>query len=1428
MNKLESQFGFLARFMMLLFSVLAVGCGGKDPILGSSGTAASLAPTVTATVPLALTPNVTDVAINTKLTATFSKDIAPATINASSFTVSCPAGNAIAGTVTYIATSRVATFTPDATLPHNTACTATITTAVKDLTGLSLVNAFVWSFVTSVAPDITAPTVTLKVPAPSATDVAFNAKVIATFSEDMDPATINANTIILHGPGSTVVTGTVVYSVGARTATFTPTAPAPLPASTTFTATVTTGAKDLAGNALANNAIWSFTTSVAPDITRPTVTLKVPDAGETNVAINSNVLITFSEDMDPATMTTANILIKDPSATLITGTVTYAVGAKTATFIPANPATLPPSTLLTVTVTTDAKDLAGNALAGDPSALPAASNAVWTFTTGVTPDTTRPLVTVKVPAAGATGIALNAMITATFSEDMDPLFIRESSFTLKAGATPITGIVSYAVGSRTAIFMPSSPLSSSTVYTATLTTNIRDLSGNTLAGNSATPLVANNAVWTFTTGAAPDITPPVVTLKVPAPGAVNVAPNANVLVTFNEDMDPLTITSNTILLQGPGATPITGTITYAVGAKTATFNPTSPATLPTGNLYTVIVTTGAKDLAGNALANNSSWTFSTSATPDTTPPTVTLVVPAAGATNVAFNAKVTATFSEDMDPATITETTFTLKGPGATVIPGIVTYAVGARTATFTPILPLAANTLFTATVTTGETDLASNSLASNKVWTFTTGLTPDITAPTVTNKVPAANAINVATNANVIATFSEDMDPLTITSNTVIIQGPGSAIIPGTVTYSVGAKTATFNPTSPLPTGNLFSVIVTTGAKDLAGNALSNNVIWTFSTGATPDTTRPTITLEVPADGATGVAFNAKVIATFSEDMDPATMVSANFTVKNAGINVNGAVTYAAAARTITFTPATPLPASTLFTATVTTGAKDLAGNALAGDLALLPAASDAVWTFTTGAAPDTTKPTVVLEVPTAGATGVPFNAKVIATFSEDMDPATVSDNTLLLQGPGANAIIGTVVYSVGARTATFTPTTPATLPANTLFTATVTTGARDLAGNALANNVVWTFSTGPAPDTTPPTVISVNPLDLATGICLQKSVNATFSEAMDPFTITTNTITLKVSGGSLVGGTVAYNVGSKVATFTPTSDLLGNTNYTATVTTGAKDLAGNALFSSKIWTFTTGTQACSTAVDLGAAAPFGNLGGPAGTTNQGTLTVIGGDLGSLAVSASAVTGFHDIANDIYTETGSNIGSVNGKIYTCTVSTTGPTAAAVNPVSCNIATQARSAAQTAFNNLAPGALLGGTDPGAGQLGGLTLAPGIYQAAGGSFSITGSDLTLDAQGDANAVWVFQTATTLTVGAPGAPRSIILINGAQAKNVFWRVGSSATINAAGGGTMVGTIIASSAVSISTVGNVALVTINGRAIGLNASVTMTNTVINVPAP
>lgn len=244
-----------------------------------------------------------------------------------------------------------------------------------------------------------------------------------------------------------------------------------------------------------------------------------------------------------------------------------------------------------------------------------------------------------------------------------------------------------------------------------------------------------------------------------------------------------------------------------------------------------------------------------------------------------------------------------------------------------------------------------------------------------------------------------------------------------------------------------------------------------------------------------------------------------------------------------------------------------------------------------------------------------------------------------------------------------------------------------------------------------------------------------------------------------------------------------------------------------------------------LGSAASFGVFGGGAGMTNQGVLTVVNGNIGTTAAS-TLVTGFHD-RNAVFTQTTANIGNVTGTIHTATA----PAGSVPNV----IAAAAALDAQKAFNSLSPAALPGGIDVstlggGAGQLGNRTLAPGVYKSAPGSFAIQSGDLVLDGRGDPNAVWVFQMASTLTVGGPGAafPQSVILVNGAQAKNVFWQVGSHATINAGGGGTMVGTIIASSGISTSTAGNVAIVTLNGRALALHASVTLVNTRINVPAP
>ena len=587
------------------------------------------------------------------------------------------------------------------------------------------------------------------------------------------------------------------------------------------------------------------------------------------------------------------------------------------------------------------------------------------------------------------------------------------------------------------------------------------------------------------------------------------------------------------------------------------------------------------------------------------------------------------------------------------------------------------------------------------------------------------------------------------------------------------------------------------------------------LGTGSVPDL-GPTVISVSPLSETALVAVNIKkVTAGFSKAMDATTLTASSFTLAcPTGTPVVGAVGYDTITRLVTLTlpPGSTLPPDVLCTATVSSTVKDMAGFALGSDYA---------WTFTTGVIADVTAPTVVETINDNGATGVSINTRVGATFSKDVEPTSINVSTFGFM-QGATIVAGTVSSS-GAN-AVFSPSAP--LSPNTTYTATLTTGVMDLAGNAMASPYVWSWTTGATADSIAPTVTKVYPADKATLVATTTAPSATFSKAIDATSINPTNFTVKG-----VSGLVGYNAFSRVATFTPSKTLANNTTYTATLKGGAggvQDISGNTLTSDKVWRFTTAAATVlPPRINLGSAATFGTFGGSAGMTNTGTLTQVNGDIGTTATGTSSIRGFHDKNGDIYTETLANIGAVNGTIYTCTNSVTGPTAAGPNAAACAVATRAARDAQAAY--LALVAMPPGANPGT-NLARLTLAPGVYTSPSGSFIIEGGDLTLDAQGDANAVWVFQMATTLTVGGPGAafPQRIILTGGAQAKKIYWQVGSFATINAAGGGSMSGTIITQAGASFSTVGNTVPVTLNGRILSLGASVTLVNTFINVPAP
>ncbi|TCN50676.1 DUF3494 domain-containing protein [Flavobacterium circumlabens] len=554
-----------------------------------------------------------------------------------------------------------------------------------------------------------------------------------------------------------------------------------------------------------------------------------------------------------------------------------------------------------------------------------------------------------------------------------------------------------------------------------------------------------------------------------------------------------------------------------------------------------------------------------------------------------------------------------------------------------------------------------------------------------------------------------------------------------------------------------------------------------------------PVIESTTPLSNALNVPLGQVITATFNEEMDPSSITSTSFIVTGTS-PIAGTITYSG--KTASFTPQTLLAENTTYTAKITTKAKDVNGNFLQLEY---------VWVFSTGAI---LRPVVTAVDPINNAIAVPLNQTISATFNMAMNPATLNSTTFKVM-QGVTTVTGTISYT--GSTVSFVPASP--LLTNKLYTVTITTGAKNTLDTAMTTDYTWSFTTDSIP-----TVTSTDPMNNAIDVALNQTVTADFSAIMDAATITGTTFTLK-QGTTTVPGTVSYS--GSTASFKPTTSLVLGKVYTATITNGAKSASGTPLANDYVWNFTTMLVApAPIIVNLGTAAMFGAFGGNAGITNQGLNTVINnGSLGTTAAS-TLVTGFHD-GLIVYTETPLNKGNVTGDIFTAPPAPGTATSLA-------IAQKGLLDANAAYLSISPAAKPGGSDPNAGELGGLTLAPGVYKSASGTFKISNGNLTLDAQGDPNATWIFQTASGLTVGiaGPTGAKSVIMINGGLPKNVFWYVGSAATINSAGGGTMVGTIIAKSGVTFSTAGNASQTVLNGRAISLVASVTMVNTTVNVP--
>jgi hypothetical protein len=533
-----------------------------------------------------------------------------------------------------------------------------------------------------------------------------------------------------------------------------------------------------------------------------------------------------------------------------------------------------------------------------------------------------------------------------------------------------------------------------------------------------------------------------------------------------------------------------------------------------------------------------------------------------------------------------------------------------------------------------------------------------------------------------------------------------------------------------------------------------------------------PVVLSTTPPNLASGVDLETTIIITFNESMNPLTITDDTFiltsetnTAGTAAV-ITGVLTYDAPTNSMRFDPTNPLPVNSVFTGRVEPWVKDLMGNALQEPY---------IWTFTTGV-----QPVVISVTPLDLAIGVPVTTNVTATFNIPMTASTLNGASFTVMN-GLTPVAGVVTYT--APTVTFDPTVD--LLEGVTYSVMLHSTIRSALGVPLMTPYVWNFTTIQA---AAPTVISTNPVDLATNVALDSDVTVLFSQTMDGTTLTNTSFTLKLGTVSVAG--LVSTVGA-TSTFNPTENLLSGETYTATITTSAMNSQGVALANEFVWSFDTVAPLGPVTVILNSVEAYGIIAGVGVRNDAGFSEIRNLNVGISPGVRSSITGFPPAI------------VVNGSIH-----------ASDDLVPTGIAATLLAAKQHLVDAYlyAEGATFPAPQTADVDQGGLTLAPGIYKAST-SLLIQNGDLTLDAQGDANAVWIFQVGSALTT-VGGAGGNIILAGGAQAKNVYWQVGSSATI---GDNTIFkGNVLALSDITMNS-GAVA----EGRMLARNGTVVMTST-------
>jgi hypothetical protein len=971
-------------------------------------------------------------------------------------------------------------------------------------------------------------------PAYGAGGVATNTTITLVFNNPLDPATVNSTTlpILIGNSTNQPISGAYALSttnVSNDTVTFTP--DTPFPTSTTIWVGACNGPYDLAGDNAAYNGCYTQLTyfntastiaSGQPAITAFQVMAFSPANGATNVGLRAPVVATFNRSLNLNSVNSSDYALFNGDSQ--SPWCTNYSHSQDGTSIQFNCNPLPSSATLTAFLGSGLTDWNGDAL------TPYTSQ----FSTSYYDSNTNGTIISKRPGNGASGVSVNLPIVLTSNLPINA-GTASSGIQVAQNNVAVPGTVQVLDSGYTLEFTPSVPWTSGALIQWWTNGSLTDTTYNTNI---------NSTSGYFYVAADTGSATPTVQVAVPSSNSSNIPLNAIFDLQFNTPLNPATVSSasQVYLYDGSNGNVIVPATITQPQPNEIRLVPTSA--LP-ANHYIYVNITAALQSTTSMPAAATAWYEYTGTTSDSTTPVVTSAVPMNGETGVGVNVQPGVIFNKSIDPVSVNPNTFQVLN-GATPLAGSYWFNSGNTRVEFVPNAPLPANTNLVMSLN-GVLDPVGNAVTFNS--TFTTGATPDVSAPSIVWTSFTSNE-SIPTNSVIMVQFSEPMDVSTFTTT----QGSNCGnfyiqdtlnnwqCIPTTLTWNASQTVAYLQPTTPLSAGRQYYIYVYSGT-DIAGNQVNG---WStyFYAEFTSATTAPAVINFNPIDGATGLGTNAIIEAQFSAPIDPNFLFGV--TLSQGGSTVTTSPVMSAGNTVLQLVPSVPLKANTIYVLTIA-GVKDPAGNTVA-------TSSDS---FTTGPGYDISAPTVVTLDPPNNAT-VGTNAIVKIVFNKPLNPITVNNNSMVMNLSDSSQWIPlTVTPSANGVEVTLTPQIPLLPNTNYRYYVGYNIDVQDQNGNNGWGGWYY-FNTSSGAATSPLTVTSVSPANGATAIPLNAVVIAHFSALIDPTSWSQNSIQL-MNGATPVAGTVSEPNNQELI-FTPTSALAASTVYTVSVS-GFIDATGNAV---------------------------------------------------------------------------------------------------------------------------------------------------------------------------------------------------------------------------------------------------------------------------